>query len=99
MATYQELFDYRSTVECQNLINRITVAVAIKAEAIAGGTPTAEQRQWAVEALSNPRSKADSIIGFVLAANAAATTTQITNATDAAIQSNVNDAVDTLFGV
>jgi len=100
MATYQELFNYISTPEYQDLVNKITVAVAVKAQAIAEeATPTAESIAWAASALGNPRSVADAVINYVIAANAGLTTTQISNASDAAIQTNVDTAVDKLFGV
>jgi hypothetical protein len=100
MATYQELFDYISTPEYQDLVNRIAVAVAVKAEDIAtSASPTAEEIAWAVSALTAPRSKADAIINFVIAANSGLTIAQINSANDAAVQANVNTAVDKLFGV
>lgn len=100
MATYTELYQYRATDDYQALENKVAVAVAIKAQAIADlPTPTAEQIAWAVEALSSPGGKAETVINYVLAANSGLTIAQITAATDAAIQTNVNAAVDDLFGV
>lgn len=99
-ATYIELFEYRSTADYQSLVNRVVVAVVVKAEAIASeATPTAEEIAWAVDALTHPRRKADAIINYVIAANKGLSIATITAATDASIQTNVNTAVDKLFGV
>jgi len=100
MATYTELHGYRSTQDYQDTLNRVVVAVAIKAEDIASAaSPTAEEIAWAISALNNPRSQANSIINFVLAANNTMSLAQITAASDSAIQANVDTAVDTLYGV
>ena len=100
MATYEDLYENRSSTDYQALINKIVVAVAIKAEDIASeASPTAEELAWAIKALTNPRGEADAIINFVMAANNTATIAAINGASDSAIQTNVNDAVDTLFGV
>lgn len=97
MATYLELAQLPSDAGWSGFVDRVSTAVAIKAETIAGGTPTAEQKAWAVAALADPRSTANDLIFFLLAANSTATTAQILGATDASIQTNVDTAVDTLF--
>ena len=94
MATYQELFDLRSD---DALRNRISVAVAVKAqELIDGGSPTQAQLDWASSAIQSPISKAGELLNYVLAANKAASVAQIQAATDTAIQTNVSAAVDKL---
>lgn len=100
MATYLELFDVASSPTSANLKKKLRVAVAIKAQAIAASpTPTPAQREWARSALATPQEWDQTILNYVLAANATLTTTQIENATDAAVQTAVNNAVDTLLGV
>lgn len=100
MATYTELFEYRSTDEYQTLTNKIAVAVAIKAQAIADlASPTAEQIAWAVSALNSPQGQAATVVHYVIAANNSLSIAQINAATDSAIQVNVDAAVDDLFGV
>jgi len=95
MATYLELF---GLVSNDMLRNKIAVACVIKAQTLLDlPTPTTAQVAWAAEAMNNPLSKAGSILYYVLAANEAATTSQITSATDASIQANVNTAVDALI--
>lgn len=95
MASYQELYDLRSD---STLRNKVAVAVAVKAQTLLdGASPTAGQVAWANNAISNPVGKADTLMNYVLAANKALTVAQITGATDAAIQSNVNSAVDKLI--
>jgi hypothetical protein len=94
MATYTELFDLRSN---NALRNKIAVAVIEKARILIDlATPTAKQLAWAEAAISNPLGKADTLMNYVLVANKSATTAQILAANDAAIQNNVNAAVDKL---
>lgn len=96
MATYTELFELRNSAP---LLNKITAAVAVKADAIrADGAATAEQKAWALRAFTNPEGEAQKIIWAVLAANKGATAEAITSATDAAIQTAV-DAAISIFAV
>lgn len=95
MATYAEIFALRNHSE---LKNKIAVAVAVKAQAlIDAASPTAAQIEWAQDAIVNPESKAGELLNYVLAKNKALTTTQITEAADSAIQTQVSDAVDKLI--
>lgn len=97
MATYEELRSLISDGEGDDLKKRIEVAIAVKAqELIDLPTPSTNQLAWASEALISPASKADQIMHYVLAANRAAAVSQIAGATDSAIQSNVDSAVDKL---
>lgn len=96
MATYQELFDLRSH---DALRMKICVAVAKKAQSLLdGGTPTQGQVAWASAAIADPMSKAAALMNYVLAKNSSATVAQITGATDAAIQANVDSAVNAIIG-
>lgn len=95
MATYAELYDLRSD---SALRNKVAVAVAVKAQALLDlASPTAGQVAWAKAAIDAPIAKADSLLNYVLAKNKAASTSQILAATDAAIQSNVDAAVDKII--
>lgn len=95
MATYLELFALRSN---SDLIDKITVAVVKKAQSLLdGGAPTAAEVAWANDAIQSPVEKAKTLTNYVLAANSGLTTGQITSATDAAIQTNVDSAVDALI--
>ena len=95
MATYQELFDLRPN---QVLLDKITVAIIVAAETVyaeAGGTANHANRIiWAREASINPRSMAKVFMSAVLAANKTATVANIIDASDAAIQTNVEDVID-----
>lgn len=100
MATYLELSNYSSTPEYQTLVNKIKVAVAIKAKAITDlETPTANQINFAKRAFEAPSEVSSSIVNYVLAANAAVSITAINAASDSAIQTNVNLAVDDLLAL
>lgn len=95
MATYTELFDLGSNTA---LRNRISIALVIKAQALlAVASPTANEVKWANSAITDPILLADKLMNYVLAANKAATTSQIISATDSAIQTNVDAAIDKLI--
>lgn len=95
MATYTEIFDLRRN---SDLRNKIVVAVAVKAAAILdSATPTAAQVTWAKQAIANTMGQADDLLVYVLAKNAGLTVTQITGASDAAIQTAVNGAIDKII--
>lgn len=99
MATYTELHDLMSSPSAGALRQKLLVALLIKANAIAeSASPTAAAKEWARSALRDPQQYSDTILRYVIADNAAATTTQITGASDAQVQAAVNTAVDTLLG-
>ena len=95
MATYEELFDLRSD---SVLRNRVAVAIAVAAEGIRTEAPAtehhAERVVWAKQAMNSTEALVAGMYVAVVAANASATVEQITQATDAAIQANVDAAVD-----
>ena len=95
MATYEELFELRRN---STLMNKITVACIIAAEDIrTDGSPPANQAArlaWAAKVFDNPEREAARMIDAVLAANSSASVVAITEATDSAIQFNVDAAVN-----
>ena len=102
MATYAELAAIGATDPdgFNALRDKVRVAVVIKAQAIAADVAsTAEQNAWAVDALQEPITQTDPVMNYILAANAGVTIANILSASDSAIQTNVDAAVDTLFGV
>jgi hypothetical protein len=99
MATLAELAGLRGSAGWDDLVHKIRAAAAIKAVAIAEeATPTAEELAWAKAYLAGPAAMADQIVHYVVADNAGFTTAQILGASDAAIQTAVNAAVDNLLG-
>jgi len=95
MASYIELFDLRSN---EDLRNKVAVAIVIKAAGLLrGSSPTVSQVTWANEALITPMDKAKNLLNFLLADNNNLTVAQIVNATDSAIQTKVDIAVDALI--
>ena len=95
MATYPELFALRSNSDLQD---RSAVAVVKKAQVILdSATPTIAAVTWANEALQNPASKAGLLLNYVLAANSTLTVAQIESASDSALQTNVDAAVDVII--
>lgn len=100
MATYTELHALRGADTITALRQKITVALAIKANTIAKlPTPSAAQKAFAVAVLANPEIYLPTVLNYVLAEYSASATSAITGATDAQVQTAVNATVDTLLGV
>ncbi len=99
MATYLELYSARND---SNLQDKVMVAITVAAEAIrVDVSPPANQTQreaWASAALANPESKLNEMMWALIAANKDATLNNILEASDASIQTNVDDAVDLFAG-
>ncbi len=94
MATYTQLYDLRSDPQWNAFVGRVQVAAVVAAQGLIDGvTPTAGQIAWAQGTLDDPRAQADKLVNYVIAANKAATTTQIFNATDSTLQTNIDAAV------
>jgi len=95
MATYSEL---RSLFGYSELRNKIDVACIVAANAIQEEDPgTAnhtERMEWARQAFMNPRATSERMMMAVLAANKSQTVANIQGATDAAIQTQVDAAVN-----
>ncbi len=95
MATYEELFDLRRN---QSLLDKITTAVIVATDTIrteAGGTANHANRLiWSRETAKSPRAMAEVFMSMVLAANKGATVGNISGASDASIQTNVDDVID-----
>jgi len=99
MATYKELYSLKNDSDFQD---KIAVAVVVAARTISeDSSPPANQPArliWAEKAMTNPKSVSGPMLWAVLAANKDATTEQILGATDAAIQTNVDAAVNLFAG-
>lgn len=98
MATYAELDDLTTDV---TLMKRVRAAVAIAAEAIRvedpGTANHAERMAFAKRALLNVDGTARSLMWLLLAMNKDFTVAQIQGASDAALQTAVNNAVEVLL--
>ena len=92
MATLEELAQLYNNSE---LIKKISAALIIRAKATLDNvaTATAAEKAWAVRIFTNPHNEAHRVLRAMLAENNAASVAQITGANDAAIQGNVNTAV------
>lgn len=100
MATYIDLHALRGADTLNPLRQKIAVAIAIKANAIAkSANPSAAAKAFAMAALAGPETYAPTVINYILAEYNAQTVGAITGASDAAVQAAVNAAVDTLLGV
>lgn len=97
MATYQEL---RTAEEHEVLGIKIRTACLIAAEAVrteAGATTNhANRLKWALAVHQDPDAMAKRMIRAVIAQNAGAALSAITGASDATVQTAVNNAVDVL---
>ena len=98
MATYVELSDLRGIAATDALRKKIAIACLVKANTLAGGTPTENQKAWAVSALQDPGKYSDALLNYIIAEYNTVATSAITDATDAQVQTAVNEAIDTLFG-
>lgn len=95
MATYAELYGLKND---SALRNRVLTACVIAAEAVMNEVDTtpnhANRLIWAAAVFAGPVSEANRMFMAVLAANKDVTVAQIQSASDAAIQTNVDDHVD-----
>lgn len=101
MATYEELFTLANgDPQGEALRNKVAVACMIAALAIAAEADTvpnhANRLIWAKSVLANPLAAGNQMYPAVLAANAGAPVATILNASDALIQTAVNDSVNLL---
>ena len=95
MATYNEIYSLHNNSE---LKNKVTVACIVAAEGIMAEEGTVDNHAnrliWASSVFQNPQSEATRMYWAVLAANNTTDVGTITGATDATIQTNVDDHVD-----
>ena len=100
MATYIELSTIHLDPQWNDLLAKVRVACSIKAAAIIdSATPAAEALAWAKEATKKPGAAGNDLVFYIVAVNKAATLTQIYGAIDADVQTNVDSAVDAIYGV
>ena len=95
MATYFELL---GAVEDPSLNKKVRIACVVAAEAVrveAGATPNhANRLLWAKAVFEDPISAGERMIWAILAQNKDLTPAQIAGATDAQVQSGVENAID-----
>lgn len=100
MATYAEIATINSDAAWQAFADKAMVAAIIKAHAVINATtPPITRLEWARSALANPRTAANDIVFYAIAANSGATIAQILSASDAAIQSAIDTAVDAIYAL
>jgi hypothetical protein len=96
MATLFELTQLYDNNE--GLRAKVVIAAAIRAQEIVDEAAVQPIRlQWAIDTLANPDSRGNLLLGYVLGANSGAPVGPpggILGATDAAIITNVNAAID-----
>jgi hypothetical protein len=97
MATYAELIQAPQNIGLQQ---RVFVATVVAAESIRTENPAtanhANRMKWAKAVFTNPSHEADRMMWAVLAANKDAAIGAITGASDASVQTAVNNAIDIL---
>ena len=100
MATYEELAGLRDDeAQWGPFLQKVRVATAIKATSvIQSATPGATILEWAKNAIQNPVPAGNAIVWYVVGANSSATVAQIYGASDDQIQTNVDAAVDAIYG-
>ena len=93
MATYTEI---RGLFNNSELLGKVEVATVKHASDLLAGTPTANDRAWASDVFSNPKSESKKALMAVLATNSSLNSSSIIAASDAAIQSNVDSIAPSL---
>ena len=100
MATLTEIASIVEDSRFGAFRDKVRAACVVKAAAIiATAAPGDAAKEWAKSCLSSPGATANQIVFAVIGANDSATLDQIFQAADTAINSNVSDAVDKLYGV
>ncbi len=99
MAAYEDLYDVKNDSDLQE---KVAVAIVIAATKIfEDASPPSNQAArlvWASDALLSPGAMVRPMLWAVIAANESATVANILGASDAAIQSNIDDVVDLFAG-
>jgi len=99
MATYLELAAARGAASSDPLKQKITVAIAVKANLISNdATPSQQLLTWAQSALTSPDQYLWPMLNYIFAQYNASPIATITGASDTQVQTAVNVAVDTIFG-
>jgi hypothetical protein len=100
MATYLELYALRNNAD---LMQRLIIAILVAANSVrleASNTPFHSNRvAWAQNAVKDPDVYASKALYLLLAQNKALTVAQIQSVTDTAIQTAVDELVNTLTGL
>jgi hypothetical protein len=100
MATYSEIMGIVSSATGDALKLQVRVAIIVAANIILNEATSTTNHTlrlaWAKVAVSSPDTEAEKMLWAVLAQNVAATVAQITGATDATVQTAVNNAVNLL---
>lgn len=97
MATYIELHDVRNN---QDLVRKVHVAICdVALDILVPENPTSQARKdWAIAAMKNPDAYTLQFIHYILMKNKAVTQAQIIAASDAAVKTNIAEAVTKLIG-
>jgi len=99
MATYLELSNIKANSGWNEFLLKVRAATAIKACAIIdSATPAVSLIEWAKSAIKSPTTAGNDLVNYIISVNNSATVTQILSASDTAIQNNINDAVDSIYG-
>ncbi len=94
MATYTEIRSLFS--ENSGLLGKVEVATIIAANGFLKSTPDVPQKAWAAKVFENPKSEAKKALMSVLAENNGLAVTAIQEASDSAIQNNVDAVAQSL---
>ena len=95
MATYAELHGLRQDSE---LLNRVAAGVAVKSKDLIDNAVGIPQKNWGRESIKNPDQTAKDVLWFILVANKNSSLAQINGASDAQIQTNVDNAINDMVG-
>lgn len=88
MATYLEI---RNLFSDGDLKNKATVAIVKYAESLLTGTPSANEKKFALDVINDPKLWGDRALQLILAANSGSSVAAIQGASDTVLQSNIDD--------
>jgi len=90
------LLDLKELVVDSDLQDKVEVALLVETQVILAGTPTADEQKYAAQVFGHPGEEGRKALMYVLAANVGSTQAQILAANDAAIRTNVANAIPSL---
>jgi hypothetical protein len=98
MATYNELASLNEDAGWPAFADKALISVIKKAtEIVDEASPSATRLSWARSALGSPRGSTNELIFYAVAKNSGLTTAQILGASDSAVQTNIDEAIDSLY--
>lgn len=97
MATLEELSTMIGTAPYNELRNKVNRAIIIESTSMVEGTPTVDEKAFALAALSDPKAYENTILEYLVGDNNLASVSGITSASDDTIKTSVVNAITKLY--